>query len=458
VSDSVPAGWEWNGTEGIRSVRRLAEFIYSTYDGLQIPAVAVCPGHSSPWAAFLDAYYAVTPIVVWKASRGFGGKSFLLSLLGDVTALTMNAEVNLLGGSGQQSKRVLEAISTLHTKQNYPRYRITDEQTHITRFQGGASLQALMASQTSVRGPHPQRLLLDEVDEMDLDIFDASMGQPMSKGACLAGVTASSTHQHADGTMTEILRRAATRGWKVHEWCYRETMRTADNPFGWLEEEEVERKKLVIPNSMWNAEYEGQEPNPEGRAFMTEWVDKTFDPALGEIDVQEGRYYEFEPPVAEARYATGADWARKIDRTIIVTLRTDVKPARLVAFEALRRREWPQMIAQFEKRLRRYPGKAAHDGTGIGDVVAGIMKGVRAEAVVLVGRDRADILTEYVSGIERGDVIAPRINLMYGEHRYASVDDLYKGGGDSHLPDTVCAMAMAYKVGCKRRGLAWGTA
>lgn len=447
-----PTGWEWNG-QGINSLQRLAMFIYTTYDGLQIPAVSVCPGHSSPWAAFVDAYYAVTPVVVWKASRGFGGKSFLLSLLGDVTALSLNAEVNLLGGSGQQSKRVLEAISNLHTKRNYPRYRIIDEQTHLTRFQGGASLQALMASQTSVRGPHPQRLLLDEVDEMDRDIFDAAMGQPMSKGACIAGVTASSTHQHADGTMTEILRRAATNGWKVHEWCYRETQQTEANPFGWLLPEEVERKKLIVPAAMWDAEYEGQEPNPEGRAITTEWVDKTFDPALGEIDVQEGRYYEFEAPIPEARYATGADWAKKVDRTIIVTLRVDCRPARVVAFEALRRRPWPQMIERFEKRLKRYPGKAAHDGTGIGDVVAGVMRGVRAEPIVMVGRERDDIYAEYVSGIERGDVRSPRLSLMYGEHRYCSVDDLFKTGG--HPPDTVCAMALACKIGLKRRTLVW---
>ena len=37
----------------------------------------------------------------------------------------------------------------------------------------------LTASQKSVRGPHPPSLLLDEIDEMDLEIFDAALGQPM---------------------------------------------------------------------------------------------------------------------------------------------------------------------------------------------------------------------------------------------------------------------------------------
>jgi hypothetical protein len=57
----------------------------------------VCPGHSTPWRAFCDAYFARTPVQVWVASRGFGGKSFLLSLLGLVEALTLGADTNLLG-------------------------------------------------------------------------------------------------------------------------------------------------------------------------------------------------------------------------------------------------------------------------------------------------------------------------------------------------------------------------
>lgn len=444
---------------GFNSPKKLAHFIYTTYDGLMIPSVKCCPNHSTPWDAFVDSFYAVTPVVVWKASRGFGGKSFLLSLLGDVSALALGSEVNLLGGSGQQAKRVLDAIAILHTKQNYPRDRLLMEGTHLTRYQGGAYLQALMASQTSVRGPHPQRLLLDEVDEMDLDIFDAAMGQPMSKHGIVAGVTASSTHQNADGTMTEILRRAASRGWHVHEWCYRETTRTANNPFGWLAPDEVERKRLVITDAMWRAEYEGQEPNPEGRAFVTESVDRMFDRELGEIDVQEGKYYEFEAPDLKiGRYATGADWARKVDRTIIATLRVDCAPARLVAFEALRRREWPMMIERFERRVKRYPGRSAHDGTGIGDVVAGMMKGSRAESVILVGRERHDTLTQYVSGVESNELKAPRLNIAYGEHRYASVEDLFKGGDGHHLPDSVCAFALAYKAGFRRHGLAWASA
>jgi hypothetical protein len=238
-------------------------------------------------------------------------------------------------------------------------------------------------------------------------------------------------------------------------------MKTEANPYGWLDPEEVERKRLVITDAMWNAEYEGQEPNPEGRAFMSASVDKMFDPALGEIDVAEGKYYEFEAPDhRNGKYAHGADWARKVDRTIIVTLRIDCNPARLVAFEALRRRPWPDMIGRFEMRMKRYGGRAAHDGTGIGDVVDGMLKGSRAEGVILAGRVRYDLLSEYVNGVESDELKSPKLNLAYGEHRYASVEDLFKGGesATAHLPDTVCAFALAYYAAFKRHALAMASA
>ena len=38
-------------------------------------------------------------------------------------------------------------------------------------------IQALTAAQTAVRGAHPTRLLLDEIDEMKLPILEAAQGQ-----------------------------------------------------------------------------------------------------------------------------------------------------------------------------------------------------------------------------------------------------------------------------------------
>jgi hypothetical protein len=97
-------------------------------------------------------------------------------------------------------------------------------------------------------------------DEADLVIVDAALGQPMARGSLRDGTVLSSTHHYPDGTMTEILKRAADRGWPVHRWCYHETRELNG---GWLSEEQIEATRSRVPAAMWDAEYELQEPSPE---------------------------------------------------------------------------------------------------------------------------------------------------------------------------------------------------
>lgn len=420
----------------------LRDFVRSAF-GVTIPDVQVCPNHSTPWRAFCDAYFARSPVVVWKASRGFGGKSFLLALLGLTEAITLKADVNILGGSGEQSTRVHGHMLRFWMHDSAPRNLLSsDPSKRETRLVWGNQVQALMASQASVRGPHPQRLRLDEVDEMSLDILDASLGQPMSKPGIPAQTVMSSTHQHADGTMTAILKRAAEGGWPVHLWCYKETMQ------GWLDPAEVERKKKEVTAVMFANEYDLQDPEPGSRAIQPDKVALTFKTSLGKFAGTPRQYIEIEPPVPGAKYATGADWARKEDWTIIITSRTDVTPRRIVAFERLGREAWPQMTARLDDRINRYGGRACHDGTGIGDVVASMLSSRwGAEAVIMAGRTRSDMLSEYISAIERGEYECPMIDYMENEHRLASVDDVYGAG---HLPDTISAGALMHKAATRK--------
>lgn len=420
--------------------------------GVTFPDVQVCPHHSTPWRAFCDAFFARAPVSVWKGSRGFGGKSFTLAVLGLTEAVALKANVNLLGGSGEQSRRVHEHMQALWHAEGAPRQVMASDPSKLeTRLVWGNTIQALMASQASVRGPHPQRLRLDEVDEMDLAILDASMGQPMSGATGIPTQTVmSSTHQYPDGTMTEVLKRAAAKGWPVFEWCWRET---SAQPGGWLSTEEIERKRSEVTAAMWQVEYDLQEPSPQSRAIQPEAVRAMFWRELGEYRGADGEYIEAEPPLAGAQYVSGADWARKQDWTVMATLRIDCRPARLVAFRRMGRLPWPVMVGAWDELLARYPGYAADDGTGLGDVVGGYMKS-SSNHVMMVGRDRSDLLSNYIAAVERGEIAAPHIEYLEAEHRLASVDDVY---GSGHLPDTISAMALAWSgLGMGGPLLLWG--
>lgn len=437
----------------IRSERKLASAIYYLF-GVVIPSWSCCPHHSTPWQALADGFFARTPVVIWKASRGFGGKSFLLSILGSMLAIAEHAEVNVLGGSLEQSTRVLETLDRLWAFPALDREGLVASQSaRKIELVTGASLKAQAASHKSVRGGHPQRLLLDEIDEMDRTIFDAAQGQTMDRAGVMAGVVGASTQQYPRGTMHHVMREAVEKGWKVHEWCYRESVQTDAAPWGWLQQDEVDRKLQAVPEAMRLAEYEGFEPEAEGLSIERRAVEQAFKTELGEFSGLERGGFELEPPDALGEYSHGTDWAKEVDRTVIVTLRTDVRPARLVAWWAGNKEPYPKMAARLDERVQRYEGRACHDRTGIGNVVHDLL-GHDAEGVRLVGRDRSDLLVDYIAGMERDEIVAPRIALAYDEHRYATNDDLF---GTGHLPDTLCAMALAYRAAFGRR-FAWASA
>jgi hypothetical protein len=425
--------------------------VYSLW-GVKIPRTPVCPNHSTPFAAFAEAYFARTPLSIWKASRGMGGKSRTLAYLTLTEGVLLGAEANILGGSGAQSINIHEAMRDGWDSPLAPTQMLINGSMYETKLTNGAKIKALLASQRSVRGPHPQRLRLDEIDEMDVGILDSAMGQPMPSATVDSQVVMSSTHQYPDKTMSEMLKRAASQGYPVHEWCWKETSNPVD---GWLHQEHIKRTKKMITKRMWEVEYDLQEPSFGSRAFDTDYVEKMFagygdDPenpgrqVYKHHDVDKGEQYEFEPPdTKHGEYVTGADWAKQHDWTVIVTFRVDTSPWRVVAYSRTRRKPYPFMVQLFNKRMQRYPGHGIHDGTGLGNVVNDYLD-ERATPFIMSGRARDDMLSEYVSAVENKQVLAPKIESAYTEHKYASLEDLYGRGKDTHLPDTVCAFALAW--------------
>lgn len=422
----------------LRDDAELYQFVYRAF-GIALPRKQICENHVAPFQAFADAYFARAPVAVWKASRGLGGKTWLLALLALTEAVTLKADVSLLGGSGEQSKRALEAIRKFWTFPSAPRHLMLGDVAREMRFAWGNQIEALLASQTSVRGPHPQRVRADEIDEMSIEILDAALGQAMSGNGISSHIVQSSTHQHADGTMTECLKRAAANGHPLYEWCYLETLQ----PHGWLAPAEVERKKTQMTNGAWQNEVELQEPNPEARAIMPESVKAMFKKTLGEFAGEARQYIEIEPPQKGARYAHGADWARDVNWTVIWTLRYDVKPARFIAFERLGREPYPDMVGRLKDRIKRFGGSTAHDATGLGTVVEDLLTGVSdVTDFTMTGKPRSALLSQYVKAIENGEIEAPYIRFAESEHRLASRADLYQSG-THHLPDTISAGALA---------------
>jgi hypothetical protein len=149
--------------------------------GVELPRVAVCSEHVSPFHAVAQAYFARdNNFAVWYASRG-SGKSLALAVLGLTKAFVRDIDVTILGGSMTQSLNVREHMRKLMRHRNAPLYAVEKDQATLIQMATGKEIKPLPASQTTVRGPHPPMTLLDEVDEMEKAIYDAALGQAMEQ-------------------------------------------------------------------------------------------------------------------------------------------------------------------------------------------------------------------------------------------------------------------------------------
>lgn len=425
--------------------------LVQTLWGITIPRHKVCPDHSAPFTWFADSFFARAPQTLVHGSRGLSGKSYAMAALGLTNAVVWGADVNLLGGSLAQSMNLHEHMRSYWDYDGSPRYMLLDESNIRVKLSNKARIRPLTASQKTVRGPHPARLLLDEIDEMDYAILQGALGQPMPQknwmGVEIPAQTAmASTWQNADGTFSAEYRRFKEENLPIYTWCYRDSANPID---GWLSEEFIEQKKREIPREMWRVEYELGEPSIGNRAFDTESVERMFyrDVVDGEQTVRQRDYevFHFEDYDRTQDYVVAADWAKSQDFTVIGVWKVTELPMTLVHYVRVNRRPYPFMVGLYNDLRRAYQAEGIHDATGLGGTIADYLDG-KAWHFVMAGRNRDDMLSEYVSAVENNRVRAPRIQTLYTATKYCTVEDLYSRGQEYHLPDEVCMSALAWKA------------
>ena len=422
--------------------------------GHKIPRTKVCPDHDAPFDAFVTAYFSREPQILIHGSRGLAGKSRTLSILGLTKAAVLGSDVNIVGGSLNQSQNIHDTMRDAWDSPHAPRYLLKDQGATRISLHNKAVIRPLTASQKTVRGPHPPSLLLDEIDEMDPAILDAALGQPMPQADWKGDIikpqtTMSSTWQYPDKTFAAMYQRHQEENLPIYTWCYRETSNPID---GWLDPDFIEEKKRQIPAEMWRVEYELGEPSIGNRAFDSEAVERTFSlstETVKEKIAKDFEQYQFEEYNSANEYVIAADWAKAQDFTVISVLDVTMMPIRPVYWMRMRRRPYPVMIKAFNDLMRKYHAQAIHDATGLGGVVSDYLD-VRARGFLMTGEKRDNMLSEYINAIENDKVRAPRINSFYKAHLYCSVEDIYSRGKEFHLPDEVCSMALAWHLVSRR--------
>jgi hypothetical protein len=207
--------------DGITSERQLKELLLLLKEPI-IGTKVICgkPDHTS---TFQFLYEVITGLVLYFILWGnrSGSKSYLAGFTTwFLSSHFKQLETCILGGSESQSKKSYKAMIDFWRISNLWHLLVKEPMMTETIWKNGSSVSILTASQTSVRGPHSQRLILDEVDEMDFDIFDAALSIPQSKYDLPSSVGIYSTNHNVGGTMDKVLKIAEEKGgYKVYKHC-----------------------------------------------------------------------------------------------------------------------------------------------------------------------------------------------------------------------------------------------
>jgi hypothetical protein len=418
--------------------------------GVDIPRVQVCPNHVSPFAAFSHAFFSREPnVALWYGSRG-SGKSYLLALLGLAKTTLHMCSTTILGGSIHQSNNVYQHMDKMMDWPNAPQALVESFTKTELEFANKTTVRPLSASATSVRGPHPTLHLLDEIDEMEWNIYQSSLGQAMRQPNALdvelnEYVVKSSTWQNVDGTFSKVIADHREKGLPIFSWCWRELLR----PHGWMDSDFIERKRRTIPEEMWRVEYELGEPSGATSVFDIERLKEVF---VQRAEVPEHSrhslhddFWVYEAPTPTGIYAMGVDLAKTTDWTVALIARLDVEPYRVVAMLKVGRIPWPNIIARL-KTIQALFNSATmgHDGTGLGSVVTDLLEGYSTK-FLFVGEQRKRLLNEMIANVENRAYSLPlsQGNPLFDRLKSTKLEDVWSTTlVNSHLPDETAALAV----------------
>ncbi|MHC4153606.1 MAG: hypothetical protein ACYST6_01565 [Planctomycetota bacterium] len=207
-----------------RTRRDLKNYVRA-FLGIDIPDKKICPEHTSPmdylwhgfWADFGPGRAANADAVVW-ANRA-GGKTRLAAVATLLDCIFKpNCQVRILGGSGEQSGRMYEYLTTfLHN--GFEEFLAGPVRKEKCRFSSGAAVEVLTQSPMSVRGQHIQKLRCDEVELFDEDVFAAAKFTTHSTADLVGAMEVISTMHRPYGLMQKVVSSANHLGTPIFKWC-----------------------------------------------------------------------------------------------------------------------------------------------------------------------------------------------------------------------------------------------
>lgn len=397
------------------------------------------------------------------------GKSVLLGTLSLTEQVSLNAEVLILAGSQMQSRKVFEYVSQASTRfenmfwtcKNAPKalQNTKEELMESSRIVTGGFIKCVPASTTSVYGQRPLRLRIDECDVVDKDLIDGSLPCAHPVGDLKEQVVLSSTHYSPDGTLSHFIDRAKEANEKagkivipIYQFCYKDMLNMhgdIPNPDGFLSLPQMERMKQMVSPEVWRRQFENGEPAVDNAVFNTEDIDFLFDEKLGVFEGAPGQECHADPEFINTNtidcFYTGADWGVKIDWTVFSVFGSNVDPEGIdyLVYWHRPKRElgFKGMVQKYDEILKNYPGPAAHDATGMSQIVTELVE-EPSHAINFSNRKLLEeLMNKFISSVQERKIKMPKIAHLEKEVRFLTYEQCY---GSKHMPDSVASLLMAW--------------
>jgi len=204
--------------------------------GFDIPRKVITLGHRSPFEFVADLFFERAKTALGFANRT-GGKTCNIAILNFLDMLFKpGCEIANAGATRDQAKRCftyfLAFLDLEWFKEFTSRYAQKTGKKFVTKmiqeetlFATKAKQQIITATDKGVRGPHPHKARMDEVDEIEWSILQTGISMARSDPRNIRGRKRilgqnafTSTRQKARGSMQRLLDEAPTRGIAVYQW------------------------------------------------------------------------------------------------------------------------------------------------------------------------------------------------------------------------------------------------
>ena len=160
--------------------------------GVDIPREPVCQDHVAPFKFLADLFFERVPSALALANRG-GSKTFIVALLHFLNS-TYKAGCGSLsfGATEAQGNRCYSNIEDWCFEREKSTGRRTDTVLPFIRdkpkksqtvWKTGSVVEVVAGSENAVSGPHPAKAHADEIDQMEIGVWNQSRGMAVTNRA-----------------------------------------------------------------------------------------------------------------------------------------------------------------------------------------------------------------------------------------------------------------------------------